>query len=98
MLMPFGKYRGRPLRDIPESYLRWVLQHCDAASPSLLSEIRQILNPPTMAISSDVVGQWYRKMSLEYHPDRHGGNGAGMKVVNRCRDVLVEMLDKVEHE
>ncbi|NMC19181.1 MAG: hypothetical protein GYA33_02070 [Thermogutta sp.] len=29
MRMPFGKYRGLDLEDIPESYLAWVLDHAN---------------------------------------------------------------------
>lgn len=27
--MPFGKYKGKCLRDIPDSYLKWAIQNID---------------------------------------------------------------------
>lgn len=27
--MPFGKHKGTPIEDVPESYLRWLLNNCD---------------------------------------------------------------------
>ncbi len=27
--MPFGKYTGERLRDVPSGYLVWLLDHCD---------------------------------------------------------------------
>lgn len=29
MQMPFGKYIGQDLEDIPSSYLRWLAENCD---------------------------------------------------------------------
>jgi hypothetical protein len=29
MRMPFGKYKGRALRDVPDNYLGWLLDECD---------------------------------------------------------------------
>jgi hypothetical protein len=38
--MPFGKYRGRSLRQIPLSYLCWVLESVREISSSLRAAIR----------------------------------------------------------
>lgn len=43
MKMPFGKHKGTDLEDVPEDYLMWVLDRCDAAGPTLKQAIRQIL-------------------------------------------------------
>lgn len=29
MNLPFGKYRGTSVYDVPKSYLRWILHNCD---------------------------------------------------------------------
>lgn len=29
MLMPFGKYKGEPLEDLPTSYIEWLLGECN---------------------------------------------------------------------
>ena len=41
--MPFGKYKGLPLSDIPESYLVWVLKSCSNITPTLRSAINEML-------------------------------------------------------
>jgi len=44
MLMPFGKHRGRPLRQIRRSYLRWILDNCDQLQPELNRAIVAMLD------------------------------------------------------
>jgi len=39
--MPFGKYRGRCLYEVPLSYLGWVLENVDDISPVLRKAIRE---------------------------------------------------------
>ena len=34
-IMPFGKYRGKPLAEIPVDYLLWVLANCQNITPKL---------------------------------------------------------------
>jgi len=29
MIMPFGKYKGKDLEDIPSSYLKWLAENCE---------------------------------------------------------------------
>jgi hypothetical protein len=29
MIMPFGKYKGQQVEDIPDGYLRWALENCN---------------------------------------------------------------------
>jgi uncharacterized protein (DUF3820 family) len=41
--MPFGKYKHKPLGDIPLSYLRWARANCDNMSGSLRTFISMIL-------------------------------------------------------
>jgi uncharacterized protein (DUF3820 family) len=41
--MPFGKYRGLPLRKLKASYLGWVLENCDDLQPELERAIRAVL-------------------------------------------------------
>lgn len=32
MKMPFGKYKGQQIEDIPDDYLRWCLENCNLDS------------------------------------------------------------------
>jgi hypothetical protein len=33
MRMPFGKYQGRDLEEIPKDYLNWIAEHIDLYGP-----------------------------------------------------------------
>lgn len=43
MKMPFGKYKGGDLEDIPDDYLLWVLDNCELRSPTLRRAIHERL-------------------------------------------------------
>lgn len=35
--MPWGKHRGKPLRDIPDGYLRWGIMNLDAGMATMFA-------------------------------------------------------------
>lgn len=41
--MPFGKYAGVPIGDVPESYLRWALEKLDRMDATLRASIERVL-------------------------------------------------------
>lgn len=43
MLMPFGRYRGRPLRSVPTAYLHWCLRTCQKLQPELRAAIHLVV-------------------------------------------------------
>lgn len=96
MSMPFGKYKGKELGDIPVDYLEWVLANCNRISPRLKRAIQAAIagesstSPPAPALLPDLTNRWYRTLALEFHPDRYGSH-EGMKAINRARDLLLEM-------
>src|SRR5262245_41818679 len=40
--MPFGKHKGRPVRDLDTGYLRWALKECDL-KPQLYDAVKSEL-------------------------------------------------------
>jgi hypothetical protein len=39
--MPFGKYKGRPLNEVPMDYLRWLVRECSGLHSTLRQAVRQ---------------------------------------------------------
>jgi hypothetical protein len=102
--MPFGKYRNRPLRDIPADYLQWVLHEAEAAKEWLKDAIREELERRSgrhaqaqpqgtngMALR-EVVKRWFAGLARDYHPDRIGGDGREMKVLNNAHERLRKLV------
>jgi hypothetical protein len=90
-LMPWGKYRGFAISDIPESYLRWVLDNCTGLTPTLRAAIAAILEH-SGDLPTSLADAWYRRLAMEFHPDR-GGSHEAMKAVNRGRDLLLSLVE-----
>jgi hypothetical protein len=104
--MPWGKYRGEDLADVPSSYLVWLVEGCDL-KPWLEAAIRGELadrfgrpcpaclawdrRPQGPALDLDLIAGWYRRLALTHHPDRGGLPGA-MVGINAGRDLLLELV------
>jgi hypothetical protein len=105
--MPWGKFEGEYLDDIPASYLRWVLDNCRNITPALRRAIRETLQGsdrtqggrggpayPPPANLPEIIRSWHRQLCLDYHPDR-GGDTAVMQALNDAHDRLKKMVGLV---
>ena len=96
MIMPFGKYSGVRLEDIPEDYLWWVVDTVKNR-PRLVKAIEAHLDglysqsKGDKGDVGDVVAEWYRRMAMRFHPDR-GGSTAAMQAINEANEALKAML------
>lgn len=102
MRMPWGKHKGLEFGEIPDSYLLWVLDKADYATPSLKSAIRKhfgIEDPepeepdtPSSNVASMemVVKAWWRRMTLKFHPDR-GGSIVAFQTINEAHEHLKQL-------
>src|SRR5262245_25397492 len=99
--MTFGRHKGDPLEQVPFDYLSWCLRECTRLDPWLRKAIevemaRRVRGEPPRGTQlldvKSLVSQWYRELSLKFHPDR-GGSHEAMKVANHARDRLLELLE-----
>ena len=77
MRMPFGKYRGYAIDDLPPSYIQWLRENVQLREP-LLSEIYRVLFGSRYEVAppqTDMVKAVYRELSRKYHPDIYGEQG-----------------------
>jgi hypothetical protein len=106
-VMPFGKYRGRFLSDVPSDYLAWVLRECRAASPWLIAAVREELESRVHTYEHDRNGSdgdaadgldegkirtWWRGLVRDFHPDR-GGSVEAMQALNEAHERLKKVLE-----
>lgn len=84
--MPFGKHKGKELKDVPRSYLHWVWENLDIKHDELNECLESLFgdgdeveaevedNEPCgngKVIDIEKISKiWLVKMSNKYHPDR----------------------------
>ena len=89
MKIPFGKWKGQDLADLPDDYLDWLLT-IELREPLHSGIVREAYarmrapREPTglRTLDTNKVKRVYRSLAFEYHPDRVGGNGDIMKGIN----------------
>ncbi len=101
MRMPWGKFRGQDIGDVPSSYLAWLVEECDLR-PALATAVRAELadrfaepclacrlraQQPPSRLPAGLIDSWYRQLCLRWHPDR-GGSTAAMQAVGDAYDLL----------
>src|SRR5215831_15186227 len=97
MKMPFGRYLGVEVADLPDDYLRWLHEAIDLREP-LCSAVEaeyefrftaRIAHKPlpddVRQMASELVSAGYRKLSQQHHPDK-GGSTKSMQSVNAAAD------------
>jgi hypothetical protein len=90
MKMPFGKFRGNDLADLPDKYLDWLLFEIELREPLRSAVQREYSTresgfsiPETSdTLDADKVKKIYRNLARQYHPDIIGGTGDVMKGIN----------------
>ena len=100
--MPFGKYRGVLVADLPDDYLTWLhgIELHEPLRTAVKTEFELRFTKPNTntsvpsdvkVMASELIAAGYRKMSLAHHPD-HGGSHQAMVLVNHAADFLRQTL------
>ncbi len=101
--MPFGQFKGLPLRLIPNRYLEWLASRpalrpplrgavfAELARRRVGAEVPGLAGAPDPEVVDDLVTAGYRSLAQRHHPDA-GGDGERMKAVNLAADWLRRRL------
>lgn len=94
MRMPFGKYEGDRLCELPEDYIEWLLGWKGLREP-LRSELKRELmfRAPPAASMMEIINAGYKTLAMKYHPDV-GGTNEQMKTLNASVEALRRMLGR----
>ena len=63
MQMPFGKYSGDEIEDIPLDYLEWLLQNVELRNPDLRFEVESMVGESAPDFSDRQGTGWKRRAS-----------------------------------
>lgn len=95
MIIPFGKFKGTFLCDLPGDYLAWLqtIELRDPLRAAIFTEAKerkfehnnQISSVPHIAVVDELIGAGLRTLAMKYHPDR-GGNPEKMVAINTAVD------------
>jgi hypothetical protein len=97
MRMPFGKYKGLMVEEVPIEYLHWLWSNVSLFDP-LKSEVHfQIygFDLPTANTVNDIpendeISRIYKQLAMKWHPDR-GGTKEAMQAINEFREMLKDV-------
>ena len=108
--MPFGKYAGMPLTELPDQYVAWLLNlGTDLREPLRQFVIdenmrrervrhaeraRALVTADVVAAAHEIIKQGVRALMRQHHPDA-GGSVDRMAAVNNAADVLRTAIDEL---
>jgi len=98
MRMPFGKFKGVLVADLPDDYLEWLINVVEMREPlktvvkeehdrRFAASATAELPTEVRTMAAEIVSAGYRKLALQHHPD-HGGQTRTMQLINAAADFL----------
>ena len=88
--MPFGKYKGVCISEIPTNYLAYGLESFELPEElkeSMKEEVCDRLKISSQSYDSSKIKEVYKRLSKKYHPDLGGSNEA-MQAINEFNALL----------
>ena len=108
MVMPFGKYRGTPVSDLPEQYVEWCLGNLDDLDPVICRAMKHRLSvvkghrrraasmpfsqSPLFSADFESMVEEWYRRASVKYHPSFGGSDEGLSVVNDCYETLIGKL------
>lgn len=92
-VMPFGKYKGRPLKDCPREYVMWIYDQRQQEMQEFESFLGIHKPAPSLNGIGAKLSDLRRRLAKQYHPDRGGSNEA-MSICNSVLDEVSKLLQE----
>lgn len=101
--IPFGRYRGELLEDVPMGYLRWLcgIELREPLRTDVEEELRRrqanpgaapvCLPAPVQEAAREIIAAGFRTLAKNKHPDA-GGSHEAMLNLTAARDALAELV------
>ncbi len=89
----FGKYKGRPISELPSEYLQFLIQSATETIDECKNELdrRALAAEASLPWVERVVEVGYRALAGRHHPDV-GGDGEQMRELNAAVAALRDMV------
>lgn len=89
MIMPFGKFKGCYVSELPIPYLEWLTDNINLREPlrTAVFDALEISTDSIQPVEPNKVKRIYRDLALKYHPDR-GGDTTAMQAINEFYERL----------
>lgn len=80
MVLNYGKYNGRDIREVPRDYLEWLLESSRKTAEAITAELerRDLLELADAGWAERIIRTGFRALAMQHHPDK-GGETADMR-------------------
>jgi hypothetical protein len=105
--MPFGKFKGQRISELPDNYFGWLLSLGEDLRDPLRSAVereyrrrvedqdrmRLLTSPDVRDAAAELIAAGFRTLAKVKHPDA-GGDHAAMVALTEARDLLRTVVDQ----
>ena len=93
MILTYGKYSGRDIRDVPRDYLEWLVESSRKTAEAISAELerRDLMEMADAGWAEKIIRTGFRALAMQHHPDK-GGETADMRHLLAAYEQLKESL------
>jgi len=108
--MPFGRFKGELIANLPNWYLNWVADLPDLREPLYSSVLAEVARRdaeetetdddlpgdcPNLQVADELVNAGFKALARRHHPDLPGGSTEHMQEINLVTEWLRRQLKRI---